>query len=465
MNSEERLRHLFRSAGPPPTVTDNDWSIFVHAAHRDRGRHRMTAMVAAAAVIAIAAGTFAVDRIGDQSLPPSGEVEPVILTDDVPQECPEAEPYEPASNLGAVAFVRDGDVYRADLQDGEMKLVETGNRYVEPDVQWSPDGRWISFGEGLVVRATGGAACEPLGEVSDAEWGAGDTLVGRRRARVFFGKPGGEAQEAHIDGRVTATPLVPDHGGRLVAFAAIDPDSRGRTQIWVLDLALERALLTHELPETDPFERPEIAGWSPDGQWIFYWETWQGSFPSESGSLTAIRRTPSPARIKVGRALYKDDLTWCEDTLIVVAPDDRLVKDGRRLVTAAAPDWTPLPVSNNVESVWSNPVCSPDGQSVAAATTPVYPKVSDRGRNISVHTVGRTHNENWGYSGDFETRNPVGWSSDGDWVMAELQSLGGGISLTLLDYGDRRTALQLNPVELGEEAEMLGTRAYDWYQP
>jgi hypothetical protein len=468
MNAEERLRHLLRSAGPPPAVTENDWSIFVHTAHRDRRRHRLTAMVAALLVVGVAAGTWAVDRIGDQTMP-AGPVETVVLPDEVPRECPEAEPYEPASDLGAVAFVRNGDIYRTDIQGGELKLVETGNRPVDPDVQWSPDGRWISFGGGRIVRASGGAVCAPLGAVSEPTWAGPDMLVGIGAGRLLIGGPGRPRQESDLNGRFARPPVAVD-GGRLVAIVATVPGASGNNtitgrEIWLLDVETRDARRALSLP-TNWAVVPEIAGVSPDGQWIFYWNTPRDAEPTEPRPLMAVRLGSTNVPIQVGRTpLYGDDLTWCGNQLIVTAPDKRLIKQGRQLAAARAPDWNLEPLSILAGDIWSQPVCAPTGGAVAAITYPVYPRKKDTPR-IRILGLARGGSESQMQNGEY--RNPSEWSSDGEWVMVELKLFDTGTtSLTLLGPGGptRFDAPRIRLMELGPEAEELGPLSYDWYQP
>ena len=468
MSTEDRLRNLLRSAGPPPVPTEGDWSIFVHGAHRDRRRRRVTAMVAAAVLVGGAAGVWAVDRLADRAIPPAGggPAEPAMLPRDVPTECPEADPYIPASDLGTVAYVRDGDLYRIDLEGGEIKLVESGNRSFDPHVRWSPDGRWISFGEGYVVPARGGEVCAPLGTVAEPKWGADHTLVGWRDGQVLLGGPGLETREVYLKGHA-AEPRFAVDDGRLVAIATPAPGFSGplgEPAIWILDLATGNASRSHTLP---PDSTPQIAGWSPDGRWILYWDTPKGTSPNGPRPLWAVQRRISLGAVQVGRAaLYGDRLTWCGDMVVVTARDDRLEERGRRLVGARAPGWTPQPVTNLAGDIWSEPVCSPDGEEVVATTVPVYSRAS-AAKSISVHSVGRGNSASWTFSGDFETRNPTRWSSDGEWLMVELEHGRGGVSLSLLAYRatTEGSARRIDIVELGAEAEMLGPRAYHWYRP
>ena len=468
MNAEDRLRRFLRSAGPPPVVTEGDWSVFVQVAHRRRHRQRMAAVVAAGIVVVGAAGVWAVDRLTESTMP-AGPVEPVILPDEVPRECPDAEPYEPASRYGTVAFVRDGDLYRADLEGGEVKLVETGNRNIEPDVGWSPDGRWIYFGEGVVVRAQDGEVCRPLGVVSDAQWGTGDTLVGIGAGRLLFGNPGGSRQEADLDGRFARSPLSIE-GGRLIALLATVPGSGNNTiraeEIWVFDVETGEATGGLRLAQ-NPATSPEIADLSPDGKWVFYWDRPRPWAPSDPSPLMAFHLGSTRDPVQVGtEPLFGDQLTWCGEQLIVNAPDKRLIRSGRRLAASTAPDWNVRPLSILAGDIYSDPLCSPDGGAVAAITFKVYP-----GRNatprIHILGLGNTPGSDSQMQGG-EYRNPSEWSSDGRWVMVELKRLGTGtISLSLQGLGGptRFDTTRVNVIELGSEAEQLGPRTYDWYQP
>src|SRR5207253_10802569 len=72
----------------------------------------------------------------------------------------------PARGLGSVAYLRAGALHVADLSTCRDRVLV---RDAGPPVRWSPDGRWIAFGDGRMVRAAGGAARRPLGTAM-ASW-------------------------------------------------------------------------------------------------------------------------------------------------------------------------------------------------------------------------------------------------------------------------------------------------------
>jgi Tol biopolymer transport system component len=283
---------------------------------------------------------------------------------------------------------------------------------------------------------------------------------------VLFGGPGLEARAADLKGHA-AEPRFAIDDGRLVAIATPAPGFSGplgEPAIWILDLATGNASRSHTLP---PRSTLQIAGWSPDEQWILYWDTPEGSTPAEPRPLMAVQRRSSLGPVRVGETrLYGDDLTWCGQMLILEAGDDRLVPKGRRLVAARPPNWTIELLTNLANDIWSRPSCSPDGDAVAAMTFPVYPKRKDTSA-ITALGIGGGHSARWQLQGG-EYRNPSEWSSDGHWLMVEqVNQDRRGVSLGLLNYGEASTlgGPRIHIIELGEEAEVLGPRAYDWYLP
>jgi hypothetical protein len=125
-----------------------------------------------------------------------------------------------------------------------------------PGVGWpvslSPDGRWVAFSQGLVVAATGGRVCSPLGrrDLNDPyatswQWLPGtDTLIGET--------PAGGLIEATVSGRLRRLPIqayptwAVDPSGRSIAYG-YSPDSivPGTEQIRVYDLATGSVQVTY----------------------------------------------------------------------------------------------------------------------------------------------------------------------------------------------------------------------------
>jgi hypothetical protein len=83
-----------------------------------------------------------------------------------------------AARLGEVAWIQAGSLEVIDLGTSrQTTLVGTG---AGPPVRFSPDGRWLAFGDGEVVPSAGGAVQQPFGSpVKTWEWSpTADVLAG-----------------------------------------------------------------------------------------------------------------------------------------------------------------------------------------------------------------------------------------------------------------------------------------------
>src|SRR6058998_2318613 len=77
--------------------------------------------------------------------------------------CAPAPAFRPG-DLGAVAYWNGSAVHVVDVASGSDRALvrDAGRRSAGAPLLWSPDGRWIAFGD-LIVSAAEGAVCRPLG--------------------------------------------------------------------------------------------------------------------------------------------------------------------------------------------------------------------------------------------------------------------------------------------------------------
>jgi Tol biopolymer transport system component len=288
-------------------------------------------------------------------------------------------PTPPTTGLGQIAYLRGRDLRVVDLSDGaDRTLVADALRphhgFGNPImVRWSRDGRWIAFGAGKVVPSGGGATCRPLGRsIGSWSWSpSSDELVGvTRSGGLIIGGP----ERAPF-------PLLPSGWGAISEFGpAYDPTGRyvavGRVRtgtssipaegsLWVVDLST--GLVRELIDERGAL--PIVAGWSPDGSWILWWNGTQfsGSVAADGLALRATSADGSTTRtIATPVLVHPDFLSWCGDRLVVAAGGFRDVRSGKRLAIASAPSWHASPLLRDPSRDWIWPSCSPDGRWAAA---------------------------------------------------------------------------------------------------
>ncbi len=185
--------------------------------------------------------------------------------------CPKASSFRPGPE-GAVAYVADGRLHVLELSSGRDRvLVRKREAPVSGPVAFSPDGRWIAFGRGLVVASTGGRVCSPLrrrgsprGGCSSWRWLPGrNVLIGETRC--------GRLVEARTGGRRRRLPIrvgtwTVDPSGRYVAYTSGAPRVQ---QIRLYDLATGTRRLIYETPGHG-IAPPWVSEWSPDGAWVLF---------------------------------------------------------------------------------------------------------------------------------------------------------------------------------------------------
>jgi Tol biopolymer transport system component len=257
--------------------------------------------------------------------------------------------------LGAIAWIDGAKLVVRNLDTCTMtRLVSRG---AAGPVRFSPDGRWIAYGSGTVVDATSGAEAHALGKAASWSWAPhGHTLIGvANDGRVLVGEPGATPSLVLVHG---ATGAAIDPGGGRVAVAV-------KNRIEVIGIAGGPRKVIFSGPSKT---RTKIAGWSPDGKWVVFWNLDPGQ---TSGSLDVAPVSgagyhnifnPAPA--------YDDFLTWCGDTLVASGGGADLVSEGQQLLVSHAPLWQTHDLSRDFRSSWIWPSCSPNGKWIAVTVTP-----------------------------------------------------------------------------------------------
>ena len=197
-------------------------------------------------------------------LGPAHEVSLVSIT----QRCPEAPAFDPGPE-GAIAYSADGSLHLRDLSsDRDRVLVQKGEA---PAVGWpvsfSHDGRWVAFGQGLVVPSAGGRVCSPLGKRGSTSYASTYSWRWLPDQNVLIGETlNGGLIEATMEGRVRRLPIrvdswALDASGRYIAYG-YSPHLPRIQQIRLYDLATGSRRIIYRGPR-HRIAPPRVAQWSP----------------------------------------------------------------------------------------------------------------------------------------------------------------------------------------------------------
>lgn len=393
--------------------------------------------------------------------------------------CPRAPAFH-SGTLGAVAYERSGALHVVRVSSGSDQTLKPKGVVANEahPVTWSPEGRWIAFGPGNLIPAAGGRACRPLGKkASGLMWSpTGDSFVAQTEDDALWqGKPSG-AKRKLLPPNWGVDSYAFDPSGRFLAVArfyrtGLEIKGAG---IWMLDL--EAGTKNEVLALQTQGATPIVATWSPDGQWILYWETLglSASLSADGGPLKAVPAAGGqPTTIVNEMLFYRDFLTWCDDTLVATAGGGREVTVDKHLVATVPPNWRAAHLEPPRGSSVFWPDCSPDGSSVAATAT----------RNRSEKHIGTLYRrviffplDNPSVQGGFSVLYPrlsaefPRWSKDRPGSHTTMLFVGrvpesGGNARLFLRQGKK----QLQLAEIGSILGYYGAFVYDsvldWYQP
>jgi len=192
--------------------------------------------------------------------------------------------------LDGMGFIPKGrfHIWLVDVETGKARPLTSDDRYDESSPTWSPDGRWIYFNSN---------------RTADPDFDLERVFIWRIRAR------GGEVEPVRtFDGPSTTFSLSPD--GKWIAFLGYDdadaPWNTRHTKLWLapatggrpVELAgsLDRGCENSTINDTFGTGSTPPPVWSPDGQWIYFVVSSEGSTELWR---THIRRR-KPARV-IGR--------------------------------------------------------------------------------------------------------------------------------------------------------------------
>jgi dipeptidyl aminopeptidase/acylaminoacyl peptidase len=378
-----------------------------------------------------------------------------------------------------VAYARDGALVTVPVSGGkERVLVADGVRADEQHpVAWSPDGRWIAYGSGILVSPSG-RVCRPFGlPLHDFTWAPrSHAFVGLSATGALWWRTQEGQKERVLTGPWGASSFRFDPTGRRLAISRIR--RRGekvtRSSLWTLDL--ESGARTKLVDEKESASALRVAGWAPDGSWILYWrENISASLSADGAPLMAVPASGGdPVKVLESMLPYRDFLTWCEDALVATAGGGRDITKGKYLVRVSAPEWQAVRLRNTDTQLkneyWPSCAPKPYGSYVAATASP--DRFEDRVGTLprSIHFFTLQDQNRGGFSLPREAAEYPLWAEHDRGTTITLlfvsRERGGDRAATLyLQRGEGSTEVaELGPVD-GYYAHYDYSSIMDWYQP
>jgi len=263
-----------------------------------------------------------------------------------------------------------------------------------------------------------------------------------------------------------------DPSGRYLAYGySPHLTTPGAEQIRVFDLATGSVRILYRGPR-HKIAPPQVAQWSPDGKWVFFWPDFDNSASLAADGLPLIAvstRTGQTVQVAGATLTYSNFLTWCGQSLVAAVGSGRYVTDGKRVAAAAPPGWRLRTLTADVARSWYEPACSPDGSRIAVVSTRTgqEPVFDTWDRSLWLLTPGGGPPEELLSTPGFSYENPI-WAADGRSVLVVRRQskpmARASICLVSVDQPGRcKQIADLGRVGFG----YYGINAYglDWYQP
>lgn len=382
-----------------------------------------------------------------------------------------------------MAYAADGSLHLVVLSSGRSRVLVP--KAAAPGiglgpVSFSPDGRWVAFGPGLVVAAAGGRACSPLGRRGPLNYGSTYSWRWLPGKDVLIGETGrliGRLTEATMTGRLRRLPILVDGwaldpSGRYIAYGYFPhPTAPGVEQIRVFDLATGSVRVLYRGPR-HKIAPPGVAEWSPDGRWVLFWPDLYNSASLAADGLPLLAvsaQTGRTSEITPVMLPHGNFLTWCGQRLVAAAGGDRYVTDGKRIILAAPPGWRGRALTSGSSPSWYEPACSPDGRLIAVVSTRsgTEPVFDTWDRSLWLLTPSGRAPEELVSTPGYSYENPA-WEAGGRSVLVVRRqskpTASASICLVSVDRpGNCEQVADLGRVGFG----YYGINAYglDWYRP
>lgn len=500
MTPEDRLRRLLHEAGDRTEARPPGWSEFVPVAHRHLRVRRAALAGAGVALLAGIAVAAAALGLGPAPTPPAnggiGTPGPSGSPSTSPSlsggivACPPAPDVGPTGfgRYGALAYLRGRTLYLQNLGDtgtssGPAEALAhrlpTGNDQ-SGDLTFSPDGSWISLGDGSMVSSGSGTKCSPVPEGDGRiEWipGGDDAFVEpTTRGGLVYGTPQGAGRVLLPNGW-GVTGALPDPSGRYVAVTrSTGSAATPSTGVYVLDLSSGSSTrVARYEPKGGSAIEPRLASWSPDSAWILFWTpTNSASLAADGGPLQAVPRGGSATgttQVLSGMVMDPNLLSWCGDDLVATSGLGRELGQGKELVGAHPPDWRPVPLPGQPKGSVFAPSCSADGSWVAATVVapgyggnPMSP--ADGIAVMKAAGSAPTGFDAGTYASEYPRMSPEPVPGE-SWVLLFVgHGPGGRNAKVYLEQGESiRPVADLGSVGFGYYGLYDYSKVFDWWMP
>ena len=358
----------------------------------------------------------------------------------------------PAPSLGKLAYVQGGDIWVKALPDGEPQRLTTDGRNSEP--RWSPSGEWLAFRKDVQVwlmRADGNDLhpIDKRGPVSAFAWSPAED-----RLAYVAGSGILRLEAINADGTDLAT-LIPLSicASGILGHIAWNPDGRWIAYEW-REMQTYQGLWKvssdgEQLAELYASGAPEkgeavLAGWSPDGQHVLFWQcdVLSASIMADGVPLYSLPASGGEPTKLVDTVLVHDDFLASApqgDWLAVTAGGYRATWTNKRVAVVEAGGGEPAWLTDDSVAAFS-PAWSPDGVRLA------YVAMPDRGDLVGgddarlgmmkrriwvVNAQGEPQLQQLTDDSAYHDERPL-WSADGSHLLFARMDAEGRASLWLI---------------------------------
>jgi Tol biopolymer transport system component len=349
----------------------------------------------------------------------------------------------PATTLGELAYIQDGDIWVRGLPDGEPRRITEDGANSSP--HWSPSGHWLAFRKGDQAWLTGDRPGKwwQIGEgtaVRSFAWSPTDdrlayvTDAGELRLINVTASSGADptAQPSSVPAPGPLNRLAWSPDGQWLAFDVTQETQPGAPPQRMASLWRVRAdgsgaeeVYATQNPAQDGLV---VAGWSPDGESILFWPDPQfsASVLADGVPLNSIAATGGqPREVAPAMLLHQAYLAPAPkgNLLAVVGGAGRETWTDKHIVIVDLNHHTQRAVTGPKLAA-ADPAFSPDATRLAYVLAPdagpvgggEAAKISAAQRHIWIAAVDGSNPRQLTNETDFRDERPL-WSADGRHIL------------------------------------------------